>query len=133
MRPEFQAHVDELLEKYKTMRDQLGETQRQIAAVTATATSPDGNVQVTVGHRGELVSMKLRPQIYRSPDAERLAELIVATSREAVREAQKKLHDILQPLLPAELAELSSLPGDPDVSAFLPPDLSAMTRLTRPR
>ncbi len=132
MRPEFQAHINELLEKYRAMRDQLGETQARMAAVTATATSPDGLVRVTVGPRGELVDLKLHPHVYRAPDAERLAASILATTREAGVQAQHKMMEILRPTLPAELGELGAMGTDFDVTTFLPENPAAAARVPRP-
>ncbi|TML24135.1 MAG: YbaB/EbfC family nucleoid-associated protein [Actinobacteria bacterium] len=134
MRPEWQAHIDELLGQYRTMRDRLGDTQRQIAQLQATAESPDGLVEVTVGPRGELVSLKLRPGIYRAPDSDRLAELILATTRDAARLAHERLRALIEPIVPAELGDLGGMGADFDVTALLPEDPTDLSHLPlRPR
>jgi len=134
MRPEWQAHIDELLGQYRTMRDRLGETQRQIAQVQATAVSPDGLVEVTVGPRGELVNLRLRPGIYRMPDSERLAELILSTTREAARLAHEQLRALIEPIVPAELGDLGGMSADFDVATLLPEDPTDLRHLPlRPR
>jgi DNA-binding protein YbaB len=134
MRPEWQAHIDELLEQYRTMRDRLGETQRQIAAVQATAESADGMIQVTVGPHGELVDLTLRPGIYRTPDSNALAAQILATTREAVRLAHEQLRALIEPIVPTELGDLGGMAADFDVTKLLPEDPTDMTHLpVRPR
>jgi DNA-binding protein YbaB len=134
MRPEWQAHIDEMLDQYRTMRDKLGETQRQIAAVQATAESPDGLVQVTVGSRGELVNLKLRAGIYRSPDSDALAEQILATTREAARRAHEQLRALIEPIVPPELGDLGGMTANFDVTKLLPEDPTDLSHLpVRPR
>jgi DNA-binding protein YbaB len=134
MRPEWQAHIDGLLSQYRTMRDRLGETQRRIAEVQATAESPDGLVQVTVGPRGELVNLKLRPGIYRTPDSEGLAVLILATTREAARQAHEQLRALIEPIVPPELGDLGGMSTDFDFDKLLPEDPTDLGHLpVRPR
>jgi len=49
VREQWQSHIDEMLEQYRQMRDRLGELQREVGTLTATARSPDGLVTATVG------------------------------------------------------------------------------------
>ncbi len=134
MRPEWQAHIDELLSQYRTMRDRLGETQQRIAQVQATAESPDGLVTVTVGPRGELIDLKLHPGIYRRPDSDGLAETILATTREAMRRAHERLREIIEPIVPPELGDLGGMRSDFDFNALLPEDPTDLSHLPlRPR
>ena len=132
MRAEWQAHIDELLGKYRAMRDQLGQTQHRIAEIRGTAVSANGWVTVTVGPRGELIDLELDSRIYRAPDSRGLAKLIVETTREATANAHRQLRDIIAPMLPTELGDLDGMATGIDLTTFLPEDPTDVSRMRRP-
>jgi DNA-binding protein YbaB len=59
---------------------------RSMSGTTGTGESPDGMIEATVGVYGELVELDIDPRIYRTQDAEALAEQI-CTAVNAAREA----------------------------------------------
>lgn len=131
MRLEWQAHIDEMLQQYKQIRDRLGDAQQQVAQLTATAESDDGMVSVTVDHRGELVSVTLHARTYRMLDPSALGETIVATAKQATQDVRDQAKAIMSPLLPPNIVGgehgdpasgdglLDMLPKDPrDLSRF---------------
>lgn len=87
---------------YAELADDLRRIQREMAGIEATAESGDGLVAVTVGPRGELVSVELDPRVYRDPDAKGLAAEIVRVAGEARVAAQRRTVALLGKLMPAE-------------------------------
>jgi DNA-binding protein YbaB len=121
VRPEWQAHIDELLGQYRQLRDNLGRMQREMAELTATAESPDGAVRATVGHRGDLVRLEINPRAQRALDSVTLAEVIVSTTRQAAADVARKTREVVEPNLPNS-ATLSGMGSDFDFSKMFPED-----------
>jgi DNA-binding protein YbaB len=78
----------------------IPQTQRKLAEIRVTQTSDDGLVTVTVDLRGRLRELHLDPRIYRVPDADELAETIVAQTTQAGERASAAGEAILRDLLP---------------------------------
>ncbi|MGW6197218.1 YbaB/EbfC family nucleoid-associated protein [Kribbella sp. NPDC055110] len=70
---------------------------------TGTAESPDGLVEATVGVYGELVGLVLDARVYRTPDAEVLAEQIRTVINDAHSKAQDAVREKLTDLFAANL------------------------------
>ncbi|GAA2826975.1 YbaB/EbfC family nucleoid-associated protein [Crossiella cryophila] len=85
--------------------------QRALADLTATAESPDGLVEATVGAFGDLRELDLDPRHQRGRDAAALAETILATVRAAAHAAAATAYHVLAPDLPPDL--------DPDEADLL--------------
>jgi DNA-binding protein YbaB len=134
MRPEWQAHIDELLEQYRKVRDNLGRMQREMAELTATAESDDGMVRATVGFHGELTKLELNPRAYRVLDTETLGEVIVATTRKAAAQVRQLVNEVVSPNLP-DVAGLRGMTGDFDFTKLFPTDPADLpaAREVRPR
>ncbi|RKT57526.1 YbaB/EbfC family nucleoid-associated protein [Saccharothrix australiensis] len=97
---DHRARVDELLADYRRSRDRLASVQRELAVISASATSPDGAVTATVGARGTLTDLELTEAAYRlRPD--RLAQLIVRTAQDAAARAAERTYQALGSVLPA--------------------------------
>jgi len=56
---DHRAQVEEMLADYRRSREQLASVQRELAAVSGRASSPDGTVDATVGPGGKLVGLIL--------------------------------------------------------------------------
>ncbi|MGO1056130.1 YbaB/EbfC family nucleoid-associated protein [Crossiella sp. CA198] len=80
-----------------------GRRQRALAELTATAASPDGLVEATVGAFGDLRELDLDPRHHRSRDATALAATILATVRAATSTAAIAACEVLAPDLPPDL------------------------------
>jgi hypothetical protein len=65
-----------------------------LAQLGGTAASPRGEVTVTVNASGALTGLKLTP-VARALEAARLAELILATSRQAQRMVGERVVDVM--------------------------------------
>lgn len=116
MREEWQAHIDELMERYKQQRQQLQDLQERMAALGATGEAADGMVKVTVGPQGELTNVELDPRVYRKLASEELAEAVLEASRNAGRQVGDQRKETLAGSVPDEVLE-------GDFSKLLPDDL----------
>jgi DNA-binding protein YbaB len=121
MRPEWQAHIDELLGQYRRLRDNLGQMQREMTELTASAESRNGEVRATVGYRGDLVKLEINPRAHRALDSVTLAELIVETTRQAAADVQARMREVVAPNLP-DAAGLSGMGTDFDFTKLFPED-----------
>jgi DNA-binding protein YbaB len=100
MLPEWQAHIDELLERYRQKRDQLRDVQRTADAATATVTTEDEMITVTVGPRGRLVGLELNPRVYRRMSPSELAAAVLSAAGEASAQVDGQVRAALASLRP---------------------------------
>lgn len=113
----LRARADELLGELNRLRGGLSDLQSKLREVRATVTSDDGLVTVTVGPRGQVVSVELDPRLYRRPDSRLLAATITKTAQAAQAKAQEQVRALCRPFIP-----------DADVQAHLDFDFAGMTR-----
>jgi len=121
VRAEYQAHINELLEQYRQVRDNLGRMQQEMTELTATAQSEDEMVKATVDYRGELTKVEINPRAFRAVDSVTLGESIVATARAATRDVRRRVQELVTPSMP-DVAGLSRMGGDFDFSKMFPED-----------
>jgi len=108
------GELEELERETRRIRDRVAET-------TGSAESPDGLVEATVGVYGELVELVIDARVYRSPDAEALADSICAAINDAYRIAQSTVRRDLMRTLPSHPATRRLLGSeDPSDLAFEP-------------
>ncbi|HEU5128664.1 MAG TPA: YbaB/EbfC family nucleoid-associated protein [Glycomyces sp.] len=84
---DFQGRMESLVARASTLNEAL-------EAAAATATSPDGEVTVTVGVGGALKGLELAPEV-RKMSAQSLAALIQETYAEAAMNAGRASTDAL--------------------------------------
>jgi DNA-binding protein YbaB len=89
-----------------------------VAGASGSAESPDGLVAATVGVYGELVELVLDARIYRTQDAEALAEQIRAVINKARLAAQDDVRRELAKYLPTEADGPADLAFKPFQSLF---------------
>jgi DNA-binding protein YbaB len=122
---QWQAEIDEMLSQYRQMRDRLGTLQRDIAALSATARSPDGMVTATVGAHGELVGLRLDPQALRRFDETALAAQILATARVAGSAVRERAGETVRGFVPARFKDAVGEDGAIDVLRLISTDPEA--------
>jgi DNA-binding protein YbaB len=125
---DHRAQVEELLADYRRGREQLAAVQRGLAAVSGSATSPDGTVTATVGPQGALTGLVLNENAYRRHRPDQLAELVVRTASEAAAKAAESAYRTLAPVLPAATDPAAVLRGTAD----LRPEEIAPPQVPRP-
>ena len=116
MTSDHRGQVEELLADYRRTRDQLASVQRDLAGVTASATSPDGLVTATVGSGGVLTELVLAENAYRAHRPAQLAELILRTTEAAVAQAAERTYRTLAPVLPADTDPAALVRGTADLT-----------------
>ncbi|MFD5824893.1 YbaB/EbfC family nucleoid-associated protein [Lentzea sp. NPDC060358] len=112
---DHRAQVEELLADYRRSREQLASVQRELAAVSGRASSPDGTVTAVVGSGGKLVELELSELAYRRHRPEQLAELIVRTVGEAAATAAEGTYQTLGSVLPSATDPAALVAGTADL------------------
>lgn len=115
MQPEWQAHLDELMEQYKKTREQVQDLQERMAQIEVTHTTEDELITVKVGPQGRLVDLKFDPRVTRRMSTEELAAAVVAAVAAAADKAQEQVRGAVGSLVPPDGMDLSKmLPERPD-------------------
>jgi DNA-binding YbaB/EbfC family protein len=117
MREEWQAHIDELLERYQQQREQLKDMQAKLASLGATGEAADGMVKVTIGAQGQLTKVEFDPRVYRKLASEELAEAVLAAARDASGQIDEQRREAMSGHVPEEVL-------DGDFEKILPDDLT---------
>jgi DNA-binding protein YbaB len=112
---DHRAQVEELLADYRRSREQLASVQRELAAVSGRASSPDGTVTAVVGAGGKLAALELSELAYRRHRPEQLAELIVRTVAAAAASAAEDTYQTLSAVLPASTDPAALVAGTADL------------------
>jgi DNA-binding protein YbaB len=96
----LRARFDEVHDEYQRLRAGLDELQHRLADLRVRERSDDGQVTVTVGARGQVVSVDLDPAIYRDRDAGRLSRTITTTVNRATLAAVAATQELVAGYLP---------------------------------
>jgi DNA-binding protein YbaB len=120
MRPEWQAHIDELLAEYRQKRADLKKLQETMASAEATVTAADDMVTVRVGPQGRLLGLEFNPRVYRKLSPSELAEAVLTAVQEATAQVGDQVRTAMEPLKP-DNASYEPVAGEGlDLSNFLP-------------
>ncbi|HEX6471951.1 MAG TPA: YbaB/EbfC family nucleoid-associated protein [Streptosporangiaceae bacterium] len=95
MLPEWQAHIDELLERYREKRDQLRDLRTAMDDAGATVTTEDEMVTVSMGPHGRLTGLEFNPRVYRKMSPSELAAAVLAAVGEARAQVDGQLRAAL--------------------------------------
>ena len=82
----------------QNLKQRAEETRKQLKALTGTQRSPDGAVTATVNAGGQLQSLTFGAAADSMPRA-RLAELVLATARQAQAKADSQITKVMAPLI----------------------------------
>jgi DNA-binding protein YbaB len=116
----YAADLEELMAQYRERRARAGELQRQIAAVTGTATAQRQTVKVTVNVQGEITALEFPTGAYKRMAPADLAEAITSTVEAARAKALETMKTMLLPEMPAGLNFMDLMQGKADVAAAVP-------------
>lgn len=75
------------------MQQRLAETQAELANKTVEASVGGGRIRVTANGAGEVVSIKIDPQVVDPQDVEMLEDLVLSGVQQAIGEAKKLAGD----------------------------------------
>lgn len=106
-----QEQADGLRADFQRMLTEGPEAAARARRITVTCRSRDGLVSVTVGPRGDLVTLDIDPRVFRRPDSRALADTIVETVQAAAAEAEQQVVETMSAVLPREAVE-AQLSGD---------------------
>ncbi|WP_199439487.1 YbaB/EbfC family nucleoid-associated protein [Umezawaea beigongshangensis] len=115
MTTDHHDQVEELLADYRRSREQLASVQRDLAAASGSATSPDGAVTATVGSHGTLTALVLSDDAYQRHRPQQLADLVLRTAELAAARAADSAHRVLAPVLPSGTDPEALLRGTADL------------------
>lgn len=104
MRPEWQAHIDELLDEYRRKRADLKKLQEMMESAEATVTAADDMITVRVGPQGRLLGLEFDPRVYRKLSPSELADAILV----AVQEAAAQVGDQIRAAMESQMPESTS-------------------------
>jgi DNA-binding protein YbaB len=124
---QLRTRVDDLLGQFTERTAQLRAAQQAAAALTATLTSPDELVRVTVDATGMLTDLHIDRSAFERTTPDKLASTIGDVVRRATADVRRRSADLLRPLT-QDLPDLSDLAdGAPSLADMLPkiPDYAA--------
>ncbi|MEO3806410.1 YbaB/EbfC family nucleoid-associated protein [Nonomuraea sp. B1E8] len=89
--------LEELVQEVNQETEQLKQMQERMRLLSATATSKDGMVTVTVGPRGEVRTIDLDPRVYRKLSPSELSASIVEQIGKATRQISGEMKELMEP------------------------------------
>ncbi len=85
--------LSNIMKKAQALQEQMAKIQEEAGAKTVESSAGGGMVTVIANGRGEIVSIKIEPDVINSGDIEMLQDLIVAAVNQAIRDAQKLMSE----------------------------------------
>ncbi|GAA3211209.1 YbaB/EbfC family nucleoid-associated protein [Nonomuraea helvata] len=123
--------LEQLVQEVNQQTEQLKKMQEKVGELSATASSKDGMVTVTVGPRGEVRTIDFDPRVYRKLSPSELSAVIVQQIERATSEVSAGMKELMEPFVP-------DLPFDDlfgegtDFASFLPQPSTPEPRDPRP-
>jgi DNA-binding YbaB/EbfC family protein len=100
------AGLGEIMKQAQRLKAEMDRLQAEAATKTVEGSAGGGMVTVVANGKGDLLSVKIDPEVARGEDLEMLQDLVVAAANDALRRARE--------LLAQEVSRLTgglSLPG----------------------
>jgi DNA-binding protein YbaB len=127
----YAADLEELMAQYRERRARAGELQREIAAITGTATAQRQTVKATVNVQGEITALEFPTGAYKRMTPVELAEAITSTVAAAKAKALESMKSVLLPEMPGGLNFMDLIQGKADVVAALPAEPPMLDEVRR--
>ncbi|MEE9214234.1 MAG: YbaB/EbfC family nucleoid-associated protein [Thermodesulfobacteriota bacterium] len=89
----FGGNIKNLLKQAGKMKEQMDKLQSEAGEKTVEASSGGGMVTVVAKAKGEIISIKIEPEIVQENDIEMLQDLITASINEALKRGQEIMKD----------------------------------------
>ncbi|WP_406122651.1 YbaB/EbfC family nucleoid-associated protein [Streptomyces canus] len=116
----YDQHIEELLGAYRRERAQIGELQRTMREVKASATAPRQALKVTVNSQGEVTEIEFPTGAYKRMAPVELSQMLLTTIQKARTTAMAEVAEVLSGHLPAGVAAADLLRGKADLGGLLP-------------
>lgn len=97
----YDQHIEELLGAYRRERAQIGELQRTMREVKASATAPRQALKVTVNSQGEVTEIEFPTGAYKRMAPVELSQMLLTTIQKARTTAMAEVAEVLAGHLPA--------------------------------
>ncbi len=81
--------LKELMQQAQGLQTKISEAQELLAERNVTGTAGGDMVQVVANGLQEIISVKIEPQLFESPDPEMLEDLIVAAVNDALQKSRE--------------------------------------------
>ncbi len=78
-----------MMQAAATAQKKMAKIQEELAQCTVEATSGGGRVTVTATGAGDILSLKIAPEVVSADDVEMLEDLILSAMRQALSDAKK--------------------------------------------
>ncbi len=82
-------NIAKMMKEAQRMQARMAETQNELAARTVEATAGGGKIKVTATGAGDIVSIKIDPQVVDPQDVEFLEDLVLTGVRQALEDARE--------------------------------------------
>jgi DNA-binding protein YbaB len=92
--------LEQLVQEVNQQTEQLGKMHQKARELSATATSKDGMVTVTVGPRGEVRTIEFDPRVYRKLSPSALSTVIVEQIGRATSQVSGEMRELMAPFVP---------------------------------
>lgn len=112
--------IEGLTEEYNRQAAQIRTMHAELNDLTVTATSGDGMVTVTMGHRGQVRSLKLNPRVYQKLSPSELSAAILAQINTATAQVAERSKELMAPFVPEGLPYEEVFGAGAGPEAFLP-------------
>jgi DNA-binding protein YbaB len=125
----MKEQMNGLLDKFNEQTKLLEEAQQAAAATTATVTSEDGAVTVTVDATGAIADLQFDAKAFKQADPTKFAQTVMQTVHTAAMRVKKAMSDMVAPVT-QDLPDLSDLvEGAPSLRGLMPemPDFSEVS------
>lgn len=114
--------LEQSIAKYREQREGLVDLQRDLGAISCSATAPRQVVTVSVGHQGEVTSLKFPSDAYKRMVPAELSEAILTTINEARAKALDEAAKLLAPMLPERFNAREIVEGKANLRSMMPPE-----------
>jgi nucleoid-associated protein EbfC len=81
--------LGDIMKQAQKMKAEMDRLQAEVAAKTVEGSAGGGMVSVLANGKGELLSIKIDPEVARSEDLEMLQDLVMAAANDALRKARE--------------------------------------------
>jgi DNA-binding YbaB/EbfC family protein len=85
------AGLGDLMKQAQRLKAEMDRLQAEAATKTVEGSAGGGMVTVVVNGKGDLLSVKIDPEVARGEDLEMLQDLVVAAANDALRRARELL------------------------------------------